>query len=88
VVDKRGTRAVAQAFLDFLYTPAAQKIIARNFYRPFHPESAEPADLARFRKIRLVTVGDVFGGWAKAQPTHFGEGGVFDQIYGPRAVTR
>lgn len=88
VVDKRGTRKEAQAFLDYLYTPAAQKIIARNFYRPFKPEAADPADLARFPKIRLVTVGDVFGGWAKAQPTHFGEGGVFDQIYKPGPATR
>ena len=88
VVDKRGTRAVAQAFLDYLYTPPAQKIIARNFYRPFHPENADPTDLARFPKIRLVTVGDVFGGWSKAQPTHFGDGGVFDQIYKPSAATR
>jgi sulfate/thiosulfate-binding protein len=88
VVDKRGTRAVAQAFLEYLYTPPAQKIIARYFYRPIHPESADPADLARFAKIRLVTVGDVFGGWAKAQPAHFGDGGVFDQIYKPGAATR
>jgi sulfate/thiosulfate transport system substrate-binding protein len=88
VVDKRGTRKVAQGFLDYLYTPPAQKIIAANFYRPFHPENADPADLARFPKIRLVTVNDVFGGWSKAQPTHFGDGGVFDQIYKPSAATR
>jgi sulfate/thiosulfate transport system substrate-binding protein len=88
VVDKRGTREVAQGFLDWLYTAPAQKIIAHNFYRPLHPESADPADLARFPKIRLVTVGDVFGGWGKAQPTHFGDGGVFDQIYKPSTATR
>lgn len=89
VVDKRGTRKVAQAYLDFLYTPAAQKIIAQNFYRPFHPENADPADIARFPKIRLVTINDVFGGWAKAQPEHFNDGGLFDQIYQPgKSATR
>ena len=90
VVDKRGTRKVAEAYLDFLYTPAAQKIIARNFYRPSKPESADPADLARFPKIRLVTVDQAFGGWAKAQADHFAEGGTFDQIYKPgsKPVTR
>jgi sulfate/thiosulfate-binding protein len=83
VVDKRGTRKVAEAFLEFLYTPAAQKIIAKNFYRPFHPEDADAADLSRFPKIRLVTVDSAFGGWSKAQPTHFADGGLFDQIYKP-----
>ena len=90
VVDKRGTRKVAEAYLEFLYTPAAQKIIAKNFYRPSKPDSADPADLARFPKIRLVTVDQAFGGWAKAQADHFAEGGTFDQIYKPGAkpVTR
>jgi sulfate/thiosulfate transport system substrate-binding protein len=90
VVDKRGTRKVAEAYLDFLYTPAAQKIIARNFYRPTKPEAADPADLARFPKIRLVTIDQAFGGWAKAQAEHFADGGTFDQIYKPggKAVTR
>jgi sulfate/thiosulfate transport system substrate-binding protein len=90
VVDKRGTRKVAEAYLEFLYTPAAQKIIAKNFYRPSKPETADPADLARFPKIRLVTVDQAFGGWAKAQADHFAEGGTFDQIYKPgsKPVTR
>ena len=90
VVDKRGTRKVAEAYLDFLYTPAAQKIIAKNFYRPSKPDSADPADLARFPRIRLVTVDQAFGGWAKAQAEHFAEGGTFDQIYKPggRPATR
>lgn len=83
VVDKRGTRKVAQAYLDFLYAPAAQKIIAKNFYRPFKPEAADADDLARFPKIKLVTVDQVFGGWTKAQAEHFGDGGVFDKIYQP-----
>ncbi len=90
VVDRRGTRKVAQVYLDFLYSPAAQKIIARNFYRPSRPEAADPADLARFPKIKLVTIDQAFGGWAKAQAEHFAEGGLFDQIYKPsgKAVTR
>jgi sulfate/thiosulfate transport system substrate-binding protein len=90
VVDKRGTRKVAEAYLDFLYTPAAQKIIAKNFYRPSKPDSADPADLARFPKIRLVTVEQAFGGWTKAQAEHFADGGTFDQIYKPggKPVTR
>ena len=83
VVDKHGTRKVAEAYLDFLYTPAAQKIIAKNFYRPRKPESADPADLARFPRIRLVTVDQAFGGWTKAQAEHFADGGTFDQIYQP-----
>ena len=85
VVDKRGTRKVAQAYLDFLYSPAAQKIIARNFYRPFKADAADPADLARFPKIALVSIDQVFGGWAKAQSEHFADGGQFDQIYKPGA---
>lgn len=85
VVDKRGTRKVAQAYLDFLYSPAAQKIIAANFYRPFKPDAADPADLARFPKIKLVTIDQVFGGWTKAQTEHFADGGQFDQIYKPGA---
>lgn len=80
VVDKRGTRKVAEAFLDYLYTPAAQKLIARNFYRPARAEAAEPGQFAR---IKLVTIDQAFGGWTRAQAGHFAEGGVFDQIYRP-----
>ncbi|TAJ92162.1 MAG: sulfate ABC transporter substrate-binding protein [Reyranella sp.] len=83
VVDKRGTRKVAEAYLDFLYSPAGQKIIARNFYRPFKPEDAEAADIARFPKLKLVTIDQVFGGWKKAQAEHFADGAIFDQIYKP-----
>ncbi|MBY0363781.1 MAG: sulfate ABC transporter substrate-binding protein [Phreatobacter sp.] len=88
VVDRRGTRAVAQAYLDFLYTPEAQKIIAQNFYRPNRPEHADRVDLARFPQIRLVTIDGVFGGWSKAQNVHFSDGGVFDQIHRPGAASR
>lgn len=80
-VDTKGTREIAEAFLNELYTPESQKIFARNFYRPIHPDQVDKADLAAFPDVKLVKVGDVFGGWAKAQPEHFGDGGVFDQIY-------
>ena len=79
-VDRHGTREVAQAYLQFLYSPQGQKIAARNFYRPRYPQYADPADIARFPKVELVTLDQVFGSWARAQATHFAEGGVFDQI--------
>ena len=80
-VDSRGTREIAKGFLDELYTPASQTIFARNFYRPIHPDQVDKADLAAFPEVKLVKVNDVFGGWAKAQPEHFGDSGIFDQIY-------
>jgi sulfate transport system substrate-binding protein len=79
-VDKHGTREVAQAYLGYLYSPEGQKIAAQHYYRPRYPQYAAPADIARFPKVELVTVDQVFGSWAKAQATHFAEGGVFDQI--------
>jgi sulfate transport system substrate-binding protein len=82
VVDHRGTRAVAQAYLDFLFTPEAQAIGAKNYYRP-RLSSVPLTFLASDPKIQLFTVDDVFGGWKKAQATHFGDGGLFDQIYQP-----
>jgi sulfate transport system substrate-binding protein len=83
-VDAKGTRKVAEAYLNFLYTPEAQKLIAKNYYRPSHPDAADPKDLARFPDIKLVSIDDpLFGGWKKAQPEHFGDGGIFDQIYKP-----
>jgi sulfate transport system substrate-binding protein len=80
VVDKRGTREVAQAYLEYLYSTEGQEIAARNFYRPIDPTVAAKY-AANFPKISLFTIDDVFGGWAKAQKTHFADGGVFDQIY-------
>jgi sulfate transport system substrate-binding protein len=80
VVDKRGTRAVATAYLEYLYSPEGQEIAARHFYRPIDPAIAAKY-AANFPKISLFTIDDVFGGWAKAQKTHFADGGVFDQIY-------
>ena len=84
VVDKHNTRKVATAYLNFLYSDQAQKIIAANFYRPVNPAAADPADLKRFPTVPLVTIDDpVFGGWAKVTPLHFADGGIFDQIYQP-----
>ncbi len=82
VVDRRGTRAVAEEYLKFLYTPEAQEIAARNFYRPRDPQVAA-RHAGAFPEMALVTVDAVFGGWGKAQAKHFADGGVFDQIYQP-----
>lgn len=80
VVDKHDTRKVAQAYLEYLYSPTGQEIAARNFYRPTDPQIA--AKYAKqFAPIKLFTVDELFGGWQQAQKTHFNEGGVFDQIY-------
>ena len=87
VVDAKGTRKAAEAYLNFLYTPQAQKLIAHNYYRPSDPKSADPKDLARFPDLKLVSIDDpLFEGWAKAQPKHFDEGGIFDQIYQPKST--
>jgi sulfate/thiosulfate-binding protein len=83
-VDAKGTRKVAEAYLHYLYSPAAQAIIAKHFYRPVHPEAAAPEDLARFAKLDLLSVDKDFGGWAKAQTRFFAEGALFDQIYAVR----
>ena len=83
-VDARGTRKVAEAYLQYLYSPEGQTIAAKNFYRPSKPDEVPAAELERFPKVNLVTIDDpIFGGWAKAQPYHFADGGVFDQIYKP-----
>jgi len=81
-VDRHGTRKVAEAYLQFLYTPQAQEIEAKDFYRP-RDQSILAAHGAQFPKIPLYTIDDVFGGWTKAQQVHFSDGGVFDQIYKP-----
>ncbi|MFA6207391.1 MAG: substrate-binding domain-containing protein, partial [Methylocystis sp.] len=78
--DAKGNRQLAEAYLDFLYSPAAQAIIARNFYRPVHPEYAAKDDVKKFAKIEFITVDKSFGGWAAAQKKHFADGGIFDDI--------
>ena len=80
VVDKKGTRKVAEAYLNFLYTPAAQEIIAKNYYRPRNPAVAAKYQ-SQFPRIALLTIDRNFGGWARAQATHFNDGGVFDQVF-------
>src|SRR3982075_1727529 len=80
VADKKGTRAAAEAYLTYWYTKEGQEIAARNSYRPHDPEIAKEYEKS-FAKVELFTVDDVFGGWTKAQKEHFGEGGIFDQIY-------
>jgi sulfate transport system substrate-binding protein len=82
VVDAKGTRQVAEAYLRFLYTPEVQKIIAKNFYRPRDPAALSAATVP-FAKTRLFTVGDEFGSWREVQKKYFDDGGVFDQIYQP-----
>ena len=82
VVDRKGTRAVAEAYLLYLYSPEGQEIVAKNYYRPRAPEvTAKYA--ASFAPVNLFTIDDAFGGWQAAQKTHFGDGGTFDQIYKP-----
>jgi sulfate/thiosulfate-binding protein len=80
---KHGTTDLAQAYLTYLYSPEGQEVIARNYYRPRDKKVA--AEYAKtFPKIKLFTINQVFGGWSKAQPAYFGDGGVFDQIYQPK----
>jgi sulfate transport system substrate-binding protein len=82
VVDRKGTRAVADAYLRFLYTPEAQGIVAKHHYRPRDGKVAA-AHAARFAPVQLFTIDEAFGGWQSAQKTHFADGGTFDQIYRP-----
>jgi sulfate transport system substrate-binding protein len=81
--EKHGTTEVAQAYLKYLYTPEGQDVIARNYYRP-RSKKVEEKYRGRFPAIKLFTVNKVFGGWKKAQPAYFNDGGVFDQIYQPK----
>jgi sulfate transport system substrate-binding protein len=82
-VARHGTQKVAEAYLRFLYTPQGQQIVAKHFYRPAEPDKVPAAALARFPEVKQVTIDGAFGGWKKAQATHFADGGFFDQIYQP-----
>ena len=77
---RHGTEAVAKAYLEFLYTPAGQEIIAKNFYRP-RDQAVAAKHQATFPKVELTTVDEAFGGWSKAQKVHFAGGGTFESIY-------
>ncbi|RJG44511.1 sulfate ABC transporter substrate-binding protein [Mesorhizobium sp. DCY119] len=83
-VDAKGTRKVAQAYLEYLYSEEGQRIAAKHHYRPSKPELVPADELQKLPELKLVTIDDpIFGGWKKAQPEHFGDGGIFDQLYKP-----
>jgi sulfate/thiosulfate-binding protein len=82
VVDRRGTRKVAEEYLKYLYSDEGQEIIAKNYYRPINPKIAAKY-AAQYPKLNLITVDNTFGGWQKAQKDHFSDGGSFDQLYVP-----
>ncbi|GAB1595159.1 sulfate ABC transporter substrate-binding protein [Lysobacter claricitrinus] len=82
-VAKHGTRKQAEAYLRFLYSPEGQQLAAKHFFRPIDNAAVPAADLARFPKVKLVTIDGAFGGWKKAQAQHFADGGFFDRIYHP-----
>lgn len=82
VVDKKGTRQVAEAYLQYLYSEEGQDIAGKHYYRPRHPKLALKYE-TQFAKIQLFTIDELFGGWQKAQKMHFADGGIFDQIYQP-----
>jgi sulfate/thiosulfate-binding protein len=78
---KHGTLEAAKGYLEYLYSPVGQKIAAKHYFRPVKPELIDAKDLERFPKVATFNIDEVFGGWAKAQKTHFADGGSFDQIY-------
>jgi sulfate/thiosulfate-binding protein len=82
VVDRKGTRKVAEAYLQYLYSPEGQDIAARHYYRP-RDASVAARYASAFAKIELFTIDEAFGGWLQAQKTHFADGGTFDQVYQP-----
>lgn len=84
-VDAKGSRKQAEAYLAYLYSEEGQNLAAKHFYRPAKPDLVKPELLKQLPNIKLVSIDDpLFGGWTKAQPEHFGDGGIFDQIYTPR----
>ncbi|MCX7214890.1 MAG: sulfate ABC transporter substrate-binding protein [Burkholderiales bacterium] len=83
VVDRRGTRKVAEAYLNFLYSDAGQELAGKHYYRPINEKIAAKY-ASQFPKVKLLTVDEIAGGWTKAQKTHFADGGTFDQIYVPK----
>ena len=82
VADRKGTRALAEAYLQFLYTPEGQELVAKHYYRPRDPQVAA-RHAGVFANLELFTIDEAFGGWQKAQAAHFADGGTFDQIYTP-----
>jgi sulfate/thiosulfate-binding protein len=82
-IDKHGTRKQAEAYLQWLYSPEGQRLVARYGYRPAEPDKVDKAELSKFPAVKQVTIDNAFGGWKKAQKEHFADGGFFDQIYKP-----
>lgn len=83
-VDAKGTRKLAEAYLEYLYSEEGQRLAAKHYYRPSNPDVVPAEELQKLPKLELVSIDDpIFGGWAKVQPYHFGDGGIFDQIYKP-----
>lgn len=83
--EAKGTTKVAEAYLQHLYSPAAQQLAAKHYYRPAQSDAISPEQQKQFVQVELFTIDDVFGGWDKAQATHFDDGGFFDQIYKPQS---
>ncbi len=83
-VDKKGTRKVAEGYLNYLYSPEGQDIAGKHFYRPQDPKAQEKYK-AQFSPVKLFTIDEVFGGWSAATEVHFKDGGIFDQIYGKKS---
>ncbi|MCE2867914.1 MAG: sulfate ABC transporter substrate-binding protein [Oxalobacteraceae bacterium] len=83
VVDRRGTRKVAEAYLNYLYSDAGQELAGKHYYRPINEKIAAKY-ASQFPKLKLLTVDEIAGGWTKTQKTHFADGGTFDQIYQPK----
>ncbi len=86
VVEKRGTARVAKAYLEYLYRPEAQRMIARHHFRPRHPEQADPEDIKKFTTLDLFTVDQLFGGWQTAHEQHFADGAAFDRMFGKPGI--
>ena len=82
-ITSEAQKEAAQAYLEYLYSPEGQAIALKHYYRAWDTSAADPADVSRFTKLEFATIDD-FGGWQKVQPEHFGDGGIFDQIYTPR----
>jgi sulfate transport system substrate-binding protein len=83
-VDKKGTRELAEAYLNYLYTPEGQDLAGKHYYRPQDVKAQEKYK-AQFSPVKLFTIDEVFGGWSAATEVHFKDGGIFDQIYGKKS---
>jgi sulfate transport system substrate-binding protein len=85
VVDRKGTRVAAEAYLEYLYSPEGQDIVARNYFRPSDRTVLEQY-AEQFPRLRMFSVDEVFGGWKKAQAEHFNDGGIYDRLFSAAAA--